>query len=277
MPQRFIKMKQDGEKIAALTAYDAAFAAVAAARGADLLLVGDSLGMVLQGRRDTLGVAVADIRRHTENAVAGAPDAFVVADMPFGSFQQNPESAFANAAKLMSAGAAMVKMEGGEIMAPAVRFAAERGVPVCAHVGLTPQSARAEGGFKVRGRGAENARRILNDAVAMQEAGAAMIVLELIPAKLAGEISAKLRIPTIGIGSGAKCDGQILVLHDMLGLCPQKRFTRDFLAEVFSRNKSGKGKGANQNQTGGLIGDAIAEYARAVKAGEFPKAEEAFS
>ena len=275
MPQRFIKMKQDGEKIAALTAYDATFAAVAAARGADLLLVGDSLGMVLQGRRDTLGVAVADIRRHTENAVAGAPDAFVVADMPFGSFQKNPESAFANAAKLMSAGAAMVKMEGGEIMAPAVRFVAERGAPVCAHVGLTPQSARAEGGFKVRGRGEENARRILNDALAMQEAGAAMIVLELIPAKLAGEISAKLRIPTIGIGSGAKCDGQILVLHDMLGLCPQKRFTRDFLAEVFSRNKSGDD--ANQNQKGGLIGDAIAEYARAVKAGEFPAAEEAFS
>lgn len=264
-------MKQNGEKIAALTAYDATFAAVLAARGADLMLVGDSLGMVLQGRRDTLAVSLSDIRRHVANVVNGAPNAFVLGDMPFGAFQRGPDLAFANAAKLMSAGAAMVKIEGGELFAPAVRFVTERGVPVCAHVGLTPQSARAEGGFKVQGRDEKNAKRILNDALSMQDAGASMMVLELIPAALAADISAKLEIPTIGIGSGKECDGQILVLHDMLGLCPQKRFTRDFLNAVAEKNKSG---GAEK---GGWIGDAVTEYARAVKAGEFPSAENAFS
>ena len=264
-------MKQNGEKIAALTAYDATFAAVLAARGVDMMLVGDSLGMVLQGRRDTLAVSLADIRRHVADVVAGAPNAFVVGDMPFGSFQRGPDFAFANAAKLMSAGAAMVKIEGGELFAPTVRFVTERGVPVCAHVGLMPQSARADGGFKVQGRGEENAKRIVNDALAMQDAGAAMIVLELIPAALAGEISAKLEIPAIGIGSGAECDGQILVLHDMLGLCTQKRFTRDFLSAVAGKGKSGG------NEAGGWIGDAAAEYVRAVKAGEFPAAENTFS
>ena len=271
MPLRFAKMKRDGEKIAALTAYDAAFAAALFARGTDLMLVGDSLGMVLRGHRDTLAVSVADVRRHVSDVVAGAPDAFVLGDMPFGAFQRGADSAFANAAKIMSAGAAMVKVEGGELFAPTVRFITERGVPVCAHVGLTPQTARADGGFKVRGRDAENAGRILNDALAMQDAGAAMIVLELIPAKLAGEISAKLDIPTIGIGSGAECDGQILVLHDMLGLFPQKRFTRDFLSVV-----AAKGEGENGG-AGGRVGDAVAEYVRAVKAKEFPAAENAFS
>ena len=271
MPLRFAKMKRDGEKIAALTAYDAAFAAALFARGTDLMLVGDSLGMVLRGHRDTLAVSVADVRRHVSDVVAGAPDAFVLGDMPFGAFQRGADSAFANAAKIMSAGAAMVKVEGGELFAPTVRFITERGVPVCAHVGLTPQTARADGGFKVRGRDAENAGRILNDALAMQGAGAAMIVLELIPAKLAGEISAKLDIPTIGIGSGAECDGQILVLHDMLGLFPQKRFTRDFLSVV-----AAKGEGENGG-AGGRVGDAVAEYVRAVKAKEFPAAENAFS
>ena len=272
MPQRFASMKQNGEKIAALTAYDATFAAVLAARGVDMMLVGDSLGMVLQGRRDTLAVSLADIRRHVADVVAGAPDAFVLGDMPFGAFQRSPDFAFANAAKLMSAGAAMVKIEGGELFAPTVRFVTERGVPVCAHVGLMPQSARADGGFKVQGRGEENAKRIVNDALAMQDAGAAMIVLELIPAALAGEISAKLEIPTIGIGSGAECDGQILVLHDMLGLCPQKRFTRDFLSAVAGKDKSDGG-----GEAGGWIGDAAAEYVRTVKAGEFPAAENTFS
>ena len=278
MPRRFAKMKTSGEKIAALTAYDATFARVVAGRGADFILVGDSLGMVLRGHRDTLGVSLSDVRRCVSDVVAGAPDAFVVGDMPFGTFQRGPESAFANAAKLMAAGAAMVKMEGGEIIAPTVRFAADRGVPVCAHVGLTPQSARADGGFKVQGRGEQNAKRVRNDAVVMQEAGAAMIVLELIPAALAGDISKQLRIPTVGIGSGAECDGQILVLHDMLGLFPPKRFTRDFLADVVSQNKTVRG-GRNDvdDVGGGVIGDAVSEYVRAVKAGEFPSADNAFS
>ena len=271
MPARFAKMKRDGEKIAALTAYDAAFANTLAQRGVDFMLVGDSMGMTLQGKRDTLAVSLRDIQQHTANVVAGASGAFVVADMPFGSFQREPGAAFANAAKLMAAGADMVKMEGGQWLAPAVRFAAERGIPVCAHVGLTPQTARAEGGFKVRGRGDEGAKQVRDDALAMQNAGAAMIVLELIPANLAADITNALDIPTIGIGSGPGCDGQILVLHDMLGLFPQKRFTRDFLAQAVAKN-NGDGKAP-----GGWIGDAAAEYIRAVKSGEFPAPENSFS
>ena len=265
-------MKQNGEKIAALTAYDATFAAVLAARGVDMMLVGDSLGMVLQGRRDTMAVTLV---RHSPTCRRccrrRAGRLLCWATCPSAPFSAAPTLPFANAAKLISAGAAMVKIEGGELFAPTVRFVTERGVPVCAHVGLMPQSARADGGFKVQGRDEKNAKRIVNDALAMQDAGAAMIVLELIPAALAGEISAKLEIPTIGIGSGADCDGQILVLHDMLGLCPQKRFTRDFLSAV--AGKSGGGGG----EAGGWIGDAAAEYVRAVKAGEFPAAENTFS
>ena len=261
MPKRFFKMKQAGEKIAALTAYDAVFARAVAQAGADFILVGDSLGMILQGNKDTLGVRVADVAYHLRAAAAGAPDAFIVGDMPFGSYQCSPQQAFANAAKLMRAGAAMVKMEGGEEMAETTAFLTARGVPVCAHVGLLPQQTRAEGGFGVRGRESEAAARICQDARAQEAAGAGMLVLELLPQALAARISGEVKIPTIGIGSGAQCDGQILVLHDMLGIGEGKRrFVRNFLT---AQNPS--------------VAAALAEYVRAVKSGEFPTAENAFN
>lgn len=258
MPQRFAQMKQDGEKIAALTAYDATTARLLAAAGVDLILVGDSLGMVIKGEKDTLNVKVSEVAYHVRAVVAGAPQAFVVGDMPFASFQESPQRAFANAAKLLAAGAAMVKVEGGAEMAETVRFLTGRGVPVCAHVGLLPQSVRASGGYKVQGRGEEEAQRVTADALQMQEAGAALAVLELLPAPLAADISRRLDIPTIGIGSGGDCDGQILVVQDLLGMSARKlRFARNFLADC------------------NAIGEAVAAYVRAVKEGSFPAAEHA--
>lgn len=259
MPKRFLKMKKSGEKIAALTAYDATFAAAVCAAGADFMLVGDSLGMVVQGRRDTLGVRLSDTAYHTRAVVAGAPPAFVIADMPFATFQESPARAFANAARLLAAGASMVKLEGGQEMAETVNFLTARGVPVCAHVGLMPQFVRASGGYALCGRAAAEAERVKADALAMQDAGAALVVLEMLPRALAAEITAALALPTIGIGCGAECDGQILVLYDLLGLTGGgKRFVRDFLRDA------------------GSIQDAIAAYVAAVKAGDFPAAENTF-
>ena len=252
-------MKQAGEKIAALTAYDAAFAAAVAAAGADFILVGDSLGMVVQGKKDTLGVRLNEVVYHIRCVVAGAPAAFVVGDMPFGSFQATPEQAFAAAVKLMAAGAAMVKIEGGAEMAETVRFLTMRGVPVCAHIGLLPQQVRASGGYVVQGRDDENADRLRKEALSMQAAGAALIVLELMPRVLARDISVAVAVPTIGIGSGGDCDGQILVLPDILGLTGgNKRFVRNFMQD--------------DNSIQGAIGD----YVRAVKTGDFPQEENAF-
>lgn len=257
---KLLEMKSRGEKIAMLAAYDAAFARVLAEAGADALLVGDSLGMIVQGAADTLSVRVSDTAYHVRCVRAGAPDAVVIGDMPFGSFQQSPECAFANAAKLMRAGANLVKIEGGETFADTVRFLVARGVPVCAHVGLMPQQARMQGGYKVQGRDEEAAAQVKKDAKAMQQAGACMIVLELIPATLASEITKSLDIPTIGIGSGASCDGQVLVAHDMLGITSgNKRFVRDFLS----------------GNIGG-VADAARKYILAVKDGSFPTADNSF-
>ena len=258
MTAHFSRMKTGGEKIAALTCYDAAFAAVCARAGVDILLVGDSLGMVLQGRRDTLAVTMAEVVYHTRCVAAGAGEAFIVADMPFGSFQRTPPKAFANAARLLAAGARMVKIEGGAEMAETAAFLTRRGVPVCAHLGLLPQSVLTQGGYKVQGQTPPAARRLLDDARALQEAGARLLVLELIPAALAAEVTAALSIPTIGIGAGAACDGQVLVLHDMLGMTPRKRMTRDFM------------QGADS------VAAAIGDYVRAVKSGGFPAAEHSF-
>ena len=248
-------MKEAGEKIAALTAYDATTARLQAEAGVDMILVGDSLGMTIQGSKDTLSVRLGDVAYHLRAVVAGAPEAFVVGDMPFASFQESPQRAFMHAAKLITAGANMVKIEGGALMAETVEFLTHRGIPVCAHVGLLPQQVRASGGYHVQGRGDE-AAAVLADAQAMQNAGAALIVLELLPQKLAGDITAKLKIPTIGIGSGAACDGQILVIYDMLGMSDRRlRMAPDFLAG------------------GGSVSGALAAYVRAVKAGDFPAAE----
>ncbi len=252
MPQRFIKMKQEGEKIAALTAYDATTARLLEAASIDCILVGDSLGMVVKGEKDTLNVQLEETLYHVRAVVAGAPQTFVIGDMPFATFQQSPQQAFANAAKILAAGAAMVKIEGGSNLAETVHFLTQRGIPVCAHVGLMPQTVRASGGYRVQGRGSQ-AEQVENDAQQMQDAGAAMVVLEMLPQTLSASISEKLQIPTIGIGGGSACDGQILVVYDMLGMSAQQlRFVRNFLAD------------------GGSVADAIRAYITAVKDGSFP-------
>jgi 3-methyl-2-oxobutanoate hydroxymethyltransferase len=253
-------LRDKGEKIAVLTCYDASFAALLEAGGVDVLLVGDSLGMVLQGHETTLPVTLDEMVYHTACVARGARRAFIVADMPFGTFQVSPEKAFEHAARLMAAGAQMVKLEGGAAMIDTIAFLTGRGIPVCAHIGLTPQSVHQLGGYRVQGRDQAAAQRLLNDAAAVAQAGAGLLVLETIPALLAAEITAQLAIPTIGIGAGAECSGQVLVLHDMLDIYPGKkaRFVK------------------NYTQGAQSIADAVARYVREVKAGEFPGAEHSF-
>ncbi len=253
-------MRSKGEKIAVLTCYDASFAALLEMQGVDVLLVGDSLGMVLQGHETTLPVTLDDMVYHTRCVARGAKQAFIVADMPFGTFQVSPQEAFTHAEKLMVAGAQLVKIEGGAVMVETVHFLTSRGIAVCGHIGLTPQSVNQLGGYRVQGKESAAAQKILEDAVALEQAGAGMIVLEAMPALLAAEITAALSIPTIGIGAGAECTGQVLVLHDMLDIYPGKkaRFVKNYM------------KGAAS------IADAVARYVREVKAGEFPGAEHGF-
>ncbi len=249
-----------GEKIAVLTCYDASFAALLEAGGVDILLVGDSLGMVLQGHETTLPVTLDEMVYHTSCVARGSRRAFIVADMPFGTFQTSPEKAFEHAARLMAAGAQMVKLEGGAAMADTITFLSGRGIPVCAHIGLTPQSVHQLGGYRVQGKSNADAQRLLNDAITVEQAGAGMLVLETIPALLAAEITAQLAIPTIGIGAGAACSGQVLVLHDMLDIYPGKkaRFVKNFM------------QGAQS------IADAVARYVMEVKSGAFPDVEHSF-
>jgi len=253
-------MRSKGEKIAVLTCYDASFAALLEAQGVDVLLVGDSLGMVLQGHETTLPVTLDDMAYHTACVARGAKQAFIVADMPFGTFQASPQEAFNHVARLMVAGAQMVKLEGGAAMVETVRFLTERGIPVCGHIGLTPQSVNQLGGYRVQGKNTAAAQKLIEDAVALEQAGAGMIVLEAIPALLAAEITAQLTIPTIGIGAGAACSGQVLVLHDMLDIYPGKkaRFVKNFM------------------QGSASIADAVASYVRGVKDVSFPGQEHGF-
>jgi 3-methyl-2-oxobutanoate hydroxymethyltransferase len=255
------QMKTAGRRIAALTAYDAAFAAVLDAQGVDVVLVGDSLGMVVQGRDSTVPVSVEDIVYHCACVARGLQRGLLVADMPFLSYA-TPSRALDAAARLLQGGAAtMVKLEGAGPMLETIRTLSERDVPVCAHLGLTPQSILKLGGFKVQGRDAEVANRLREDALSVQDAGADLLVLECVPRALAGEITRSLAIPTIGIGAGAECDGQILVLHDLLGIDTghrRPRFVKDFLAE------------------GGSIAKAIAAYVEAVRSGAFPDAEHGY-
>jgi 3-methyl-2-oxobutanoate hydroxymethyltransferase len=225
------KMKDAGERISMLTAYDSTFARLFDASGIDVLLVGDSLGMVVQGNTTTLPVTVDDIVYHTRAVVRATQHAHVVADMPFRSYQVSTEEAVRNATRLIAEGGAeSVKLEGGRPFADAVRAIVRASVPVMGHLGLTPQSVHKLGGFVVQGRGEEKAKALLADALALQEAGCYAIVLEAIPADLAAEVTQSLRIPTIGIGAGAACDGQVLVCYDMLGLDPsfQPRFVKRF-------------------------------------------------
>jgi len=254
------KKVREGEKLAVLTCYDASFATLLENAGVDVLLVGDSLGMVVQGEETTLPVSMDDMVYHTRCVAHGAKKAFIVADMPFGSYQQGPAQAMRNAAKLMAAGAQMVKLEGGAAMAKTVAFLVERGVPVCGHVGLTPQSVHQLGGYKVQGKGDVASQKLIEDALALQQAGVGLLVLEAIPAALARQVTQQLTIPTIGIGAGPDCAGQVLVLYDLIGIYPGKppKFARNFLSGAAS------------------IPAAVAGYVKAVKDGSFPAPEHCF-
>lgn len=254
------EMARKGEKFAVLTCYDASFATLLDNAGVEVLLVGDSLGMVVQGEATTLPVTMADMVYHTRCVARGAKGAFIMADMPFGSYQESPAQAFANAAQLMAAGAHMVKLEGGGVMAETVAFLTRRGIPVCGHVGLTPQSVHQLGGYRVQGKTDEAAQQLLQDAEALQRAGAGMMLVEAIPAALAHRVTQSLAIPTIGIGAGPGCSAQVLVLYDLLGIYPghPPKFARNFLAGV------------------GSIQAAVEQYVQAVKAGTFPGAEHSF-
>lgn len=254
-------LKAKGEKITMLTCYDATFARVASEAGVEVLLIGDSLGMVLQGHDSTLPVSNADMAYHTACVKRGNAGALILADLPFMACA-TLEQAFANSAALMQAGAHMVKVEGAAWLGETIRLLAERGVPVCAHMGLTPQSVNVLGGYKVQGRLESQARQMRADAIALQDAGAAMILLECVPSELAAQITQAVRVPVIGIGAGPATDGQVLVLHDMLGLSLTGRvpkFVRNFMA--------------NQADIPG----ALRAYVSAVKDGSFPAPEHGFN
>lgn len=255
------QMKQSGEKIAMLTCYEAGFAALMNQAGADVLLVGDSLGMVVQGRDSTLPVSLADMCYHTAAVSRGNSRALILADLPFGAYQQSKEQAFAAAAELMAAGAHMVKLEGGAFMAETTAFLQMRGIPVCAHIGLTPQSVFAFGGYKVQGKGEVAAQALLADAVAHEQAGAAMVLMECVPAALGKLVTESVSCPTIGIGAGVDCNGQVLVMHDMLGLTQGKtaKFVKNFMEGQPS------------------VQAAFAAYVQAVKAKSYPAAEHTFA
>src|SRR5437879_7274142 len=217
------KLRDDGVKIAVLTCYDASFAALLDAAGLDSLLVGDSLGMVLQGHDTTLPVKLADMAYHTSAVARGSQRSFLVTDMPFGSYQESPQQAIRSAAELMAAGAQMVKLEGGAEFTETVRFLTQRGVPVCGHLGLTPQSVHKFGGYRVQGKGEDAEQKLLTDALELESAGAELLVLEAIPTGLGELVTQRLRIPTIGIGPGPGCSGQVLVLHDLPHGIPGKK------------------------------------------------------
>ncbi|MBY4897310.1 3-methyl-2-oxobutanoate hydroxymethyltransferase [Cupriavidus sp. AU9028] len=257
---RLQAMRAAGEKIAMLTAYDASFAALLDYCGVDAILVGDSLGNVIQGQTTTLPVTLEQLAYHTECVARGNQTALLLADLPFGTYG-TPEMAFQSAVTLMRAGAQMVKLEGGEWLAPTVRFLVERSIPVCAHIGLTPQSVHAFGGFKVQGKTDEGAAQLRRDAMALQEAGAQVVLMEAVPAALASTVTQQLAVPTIGIGAGADCSGQVLVLQDMLNVYPGRKakFVRNFM----------------EGQTS--IEGAIRAYVAAVKDGSFPAIEHTFS
>ena len=243
-----------GEKLTMLTCYDATFARVLDEAGVEMLLVGDSLGMVLQGKSSTVPVSLDEMAYHVRSVAAGNKTAWVIGDMPFASYQESPSQAMQSAAALMQAGAHMVKLEGGGWTAETVRFLTERGVPVCGHLGLTPQSVHALGGYRIQGKTDEAANLLRQHAKELSDAGAAMIVFELIPSVLAAEITRLLPIPTIGIGAGVACSGQVLVLHDMLGITRGRlpRFVKNFMQGYAS------------------IDEGIAAYVVEVKSEQFP-------
>ena len=256
---RLNEMRARGEKISMITAYDATFAAVADAAGVECILVGDSLGMVCQGLHSTAGVSLETMRYHTESVVRGLRrvqgTAWVIGDLPFGTYHESAEQALRSAIVLMQAGAHMVKLEGGDWAPETVHFLVKRGIPVCGHLGLTPQTVHALGGYRVQGRDPETAAQLHKDAMALQDAGAAMLVLEMVPAALSGTLTQALpKCHTIGIGAGKDTAGQVLVLHDMLGINLGKnpKFVRNFMTGTDS------------------VLSALQRYVAAVKDGSFP-------
>ena len=256
-----LKARRDnGERIVMLTCYDASFSTLLDQCGVDILLIGDSLGMVLQGHDSTLPVTLQDMAYHVSCVARAKPKAWILADMPFASYQVSPEQAYANAATLMSAGAQMVKLEGGAWLAPTVKFLSERSIPVCAHLGLTPQSVHALGGYRVQGRSQSAADQLIADATLLESNGADMVLVELIPTPLGKRLTESLKVPTIGIGAGPHMTGQVLVLHDILDISPGKkaRFVKNYL------------------QGAGSIQEAVSRFVAEVKSGAYPQPQHGF-
>ena len=257
-----LQQKERNEKITMLTCYDYSMAKLMDDSGIEILLIGDSLGQVMLGYSDTLSVTMEDMIHHTKAVSRGVTSSFVLTDMPFMSYQTSVYDALTNAGRLIKEGHANgVKLEGGESVCPQIKAIVDAGIPVCAHLGLTPQSVNSFGGYKVQGKSKEDAKRIMKDAKAVEEAGAFLLVLECVPAELASEISNALKIPTIGIGAGNGCDGQVLVYQDMLGMFSdfKPKFVRQF---------------AN---VGEVMKQAFADYIKATKDGSFPQAEHSYS
>jgi 3-methyl-2-oxobutanoate hydroxymethyltransferase len=252
--------RETGEKIVMLTCYDASFSALLDQCGVDILLIGDSLGMVLQGHDSTLPVTIEQMAYHVACVARAKPKAWVLADMPFASYQESPQQAYANAATLMAAGAQMVKLEGGAWLASTVDFLTKRSIPVCAHLGLTPQSVHALGGYRVQGRNQAAADQLIADAKLLQASGADMVLVELIPTPLGKRLTESLQVPTIGIGAGPHLTGQVLVLHDILDVTPGKkaRFVKNYL------------------QGAGSIQEAVSRFVTEVRSGAYPQPEHGF-
>lgn len=257
---KLLQMARDRQRIAMISCYDAISARLVEMAGVDIILVGDSLGMLVQGHDSTLPVSMEEQLYHTRCVVRGCANPFILGDMPFGSYQAGPQEAFANAARLMAAGAQMIKIEGGAVMASTVAFLAERGIPVCGHVGLTPQSVNALGGFRVQGKTDDSAARLLDDVKRLEDAGMSMIVVEAVPAALGAQITRAVSMPTIGIGAGVECAGQILLLHDLIDMVPGKkaRFVKNFMSGA------------------GSILQAVEGFVREVKDGSFPGPEHSY-
>jgi len=257
---KLLKMKQKGEKITSLTAYDASFAQLMEQAGIDIILVGDSLGMVIQGKESTVPVSMQEMIYHTQIVSRATKSSMIMADLPFAT-TYTPEVAYQNAARLMAEGEAqIVKIEGGQVMLKTIAYLSERGIPVCAHLGLLPQSVYKMGGYKVQGKDHESAKQIINEAALMEDAGADIVLLECVPKTLATEISKQLTVPVIGIGAGNGCDAQVLVCYDMLGITHGggPSFSKNFLRD-----------------TGSVIA-AFEAYKKAVKSGQFPNDDQSF-
>ncbi len=267
--EKLKKLVTRNEKIAMLTCYDATFAKLSEAAGIDVLLVGDSLGMVLQGAENTLSVSMQDMEYHTTSVAAGVTNSCIMTDMPVGSYEQDKETALLNAKKLMAAGADIVKIEGGGDIVHIARHLIDQGIPVCAHLGFTPQSVVQLGGYRIQGKTDESAHGIMEDAIEMDKIGVSFVLLEMVPAVLAKQITESIKAPTIGIGAGVDCDGQVLVIQDLLGIYtgPASKKPEDFKSPRFTKNFL-----AEQHS----IQAAIQAYVTEVKNKNFPSAQHSY-